>query len=138
MLASLSVKQAQRIAELANAARKARDGLLGNVPEKTVGDPPAARGEHNPTATLGYSPLSPGAPSLRELQSAVDSLEPAARAELFAVLRIGQSDLAAGDWEGLLEEADLLGDKTIAAVLIEDPDLHDHLVKGLYELKASR
>jgi hypothetical protein len=27
----------------------------------------------------------------------------------------------------------MLGDKTIVAAMLEDPDLHDHLMKGLYE-----
>jgi hypothetical protein len=132
------VDQARRIADLANVARKARDAFLGNVPEKAIGEPPPARGEHNPTAVLGYNPLPPEAPPLRDLCNAIGSLEPAARAELFAVMRIGQSDLAAGDWERLLSEADVLGDESIAAALTDDADLHDHLVKGLYELKALR
>ena len=136
MLTSLSLDQTRRIAEFANTVRKARDNFLGNVPEKAISEPPAARGEHNPTAALGYSPLPPDAPSLRDLRNAIDMLEPAARAELFAMMRIGQSDLAAGDWDRLIEEAELLGDQTIAAALIEDPDLHDHLIKGLYELEA--
>jgi hypothetical protein len=31
----------------------------------------------------------------------------------------------------------MLGDETVTAAIIEDPDLHDHLTKGLYEAKLS-
>jgi hypothetical protein len=59
------------------------------------------------------------------------------RAGLFALARIGQTELAAGSWDSLLAEAAVLGDQTVAAALLKDPDLHDHVVKGLYELKAA-
>jgi hypothetical protein len=72
---------------------------------------------------------------LRELRDAVDALSPAARSELSTVVRIGQSDLAADDWDGLLAEAVVLGDQTISCVLFEDADLHDHIVKGFSSLK---
>jgi hypothetical protein len=29
----------------------------------------------------------------------------------------------------------MLGEETITAAIVEDPDLHDHLTKGLYEAK---
>jgi hypothetical protein len=32
-------------------------------------------------------------------------------------------------------EAVSLGDEAATAALLDDPDLHDHLLKGLYELK---
>ncbi|MGA8689316.1 MAG: hypothetical protein ACLQF1_00805 [Methyloceanibacter sp.] len=50
---------------------------------------------------------------------------------------MGQGDLAAGDWDRGLSEAERLGDETVAAEIIEDPDLHDHITKSLYEAKLS-
>jgi hypothetical protein len=137
MLKAITVQQARGIASLAKAARGALDAFLGNVPEADFGEPPVARGEHNPTAGLGFSALPPDAPALGDLRDAVNALSPAARAELFALVRIGQSDLAAGNWDGLLAETAILGDDAIGGALLDNPDLHDHIVKGLYELKAA-
>ena len=55
-----------------------------------------------------------------------------ARSELYTLVRIGQGDLAAKKWHRGLSEANLLGDETIAAAIIEDSDLHDHIMKALY------
>jgi hypothetical protein len=52
-------------------------------------------------------------------------------------MRIGQGDLATRKWYRGLREAEMLGEETITAAIIEDPDLHDHLTKGLYEAKLS-
>ncbi len=51
-------------------------------------------------------------------------------------MRIGQGDLAAEEWQRGMSEAELLGDATLTAALMEDADLHDHLEKGLFESKA--
>lgn len=136
MLKDLNVDQACFIAILAKAARAQRDELLGNVAEDDlVGEMQPARGEHNPTAALGFDPLRPGAAQTEALQEAVATLSPMARSELYTLMRIGQGDIAANKWQRGLSEANLLGDETIAAVIIEDPDLHNHIMKGLYEAK---
>jgi hypothetical protein len=137
MLQAMTAEEARRIAALAKVARDARDAFLGSVPEEDLGEEPPARGEHNPTAALGFSPLPPEAPPLRDLREAVDALSSAALAELLTLVRIGQTDLAAGDWDRVLADTLSLGDDTIATALLEDPDLHEHIVKGLYELKAA-
>jgi hypothetical protein len=49
---------------------------------------------------------------------------------------VGQGDLAAQDWDRGLTDAALLG-KSAAAAVLDDPDLHDHLVKGLYEMERA-
>ena len=91
----------------------------------------SARGEHNPTATFGFEPVSEDAPALRE---AITGLSSAERSELYALIRVGQGQFAARQWHSGIVETMTLGDETTTALLIEDPDLHDHLVKGLYEL----
>ena len=135
MLRQLTTEQARRIATLARTAREVRDAMLDNVPDEDFGEPPAARGEHNPTAAL--DPLSPDDPALTALRQTLVALGPAARSELFVLMRIGQGDFATGDWDRGLSEVELLGDETVTAAIIENPDLHDHITKGLYEVKSS-
>lgn len=135
MLRQLTTDQAHRIAALAKTAREARDAVLDNVPEEDFGEPPAARGEHNPTA--GLDPLSADDPAVTALRQALVALGPAARSELFVLMRMGQGDFAICDWDRALSEAELLGDETVTAAIIEDPDLHDRITKGLYEVGSS-
>ena len=52
-------------------------------------------------------------------------------------MRIGQGDLAAKKWHDGLVEAETLGDETVVAAIMENPDLHDHIMKGLYEADLS-
>ena len=133
MLKELNVDQARFVALLAKAARTQRDELLGKVAEKELVDVTPARGEHNPTAMLGFEPMRSDAAPTAALREAIASLSPAARAELYNLMRIGQGHLAAKKWHRGLTEANLLGNDTVSAALLEDVDLHDHLLKGLYE-----
>jgi len=137
MLQQLTEEQARQIAALGKAVRKTRDALLDNVPDEDLGEPPAARGEHNPTAAFALDPLPPDDPSFVALQQAVGALAPGARSELFVLMRMGQGDFGINDWERGLSEAELLGDGTIIGAIIEDLDLHDHITKGLYEVTPS-
>jgi len=137
MLRQLTEEQVQQIAALAKTVRKSRDALLDNVPDEDMGEPPAARGEHNPTAAFALDPLPPDDPSVAALQQALGALTSAARSELFVLMRMGQGDFAINDWDRALSEAELLGEQTVTAALIEDLDLHDHIAKGLYEVTPS-
>jgi hypothetical protein len=137
MLRALNTDQARFVALLAKAARAQRDDLLGNVAEDDLAPFNAARGEHNPTALLGFEPLRPGASQTEALRKAIATLSTQARSELYTLMRIGQGDLAAQKWHRGLSEAKLLGDDTITAAIVEDPDLHDHIMKGLYEAEAA-
>lgn len=134
MLRELTVEQARQIATLAKMTRAALDVILNNVPDEDLGVPPPARGEHNPAGTLGFDALPSDDPAIEELRQAVSALAPAARSELFVLMRMGQGDLAICDWDLGLSEAALLGEDTVLATLTEDPDLHEHLSKALYEL----
>jgi len=137
MLRQLTEEQARQIAALARAVRNARDAVLDNVPDEDMGEPPAARGEHNPTAAFALDPLPPDDPAIVALQRALGALEPSARSELFVLMRMGQGDFGINDWDQGLSEAELLGEETVTAALIEDLDLHDHITKGLYEITPS-
>lgn len=134
MLKALNADQVNFVALLAKAARLQRDELLGNVAESDLTELKSARGEHNPTATFGFEPVSEEAPQLTALREAITGLSSAERSELYALMRIGQGQLAPRQWHRGIVETMTLGDETITALLIEDPDLHDHLVKALYEV----
>jgi len=125
MLRALNKDQAHFVALLAKVARMQRDKLLGNVSEEDLVGTKSSRGEHNPTVLLGFEPLPPDAEQLTALREAISSLTPEGRAELHALMRVGQGDLAAQDWDRGLDEAALLGEQAVA--LLDDPDLHDHL-----------
>ena len=138
MLKDLTVDQVHFVALLANAARVQRDALLGNVAEDDLAkELKPARGEHSPTAALGFDPLPSSASQMAALREAIATLSPMARSELYTLVRIGQGDLAAKKWHRGLSEASLLGDETIAAAIVEDGDLHDHLMKALYEAELA-
>jgi len=137
MLSELNSDQARFIALLAKAARMQRDALIGHVAEEDLGGIEPVRGEHNPTAGLGYEPLAPDSEQLTGLRDAIVALTPPARVELYALMRIGQGHLAVQHWRRGISDAGVLDEAALSAAVLEDPDLHDHLVKGLYELEAS-
>jgi len=137
MLKELNEDQAHFVALLAKAARVERDAFIASVPEDDLGGMKPARGEHNPTTALGFAEFPADASQVAALREALDALSSAGRSELYALMRIGQGDLAAQKWHRGLVEAATLGDETATAALLEDPDLHDHLMKGLYEIKVA-
>jgi hypothetical protein len=134
LLKDLNVDQADFVALLAKNAREQRDAVLGNVAERDLGGSTPARGEHNPTAELGFEPAGDASPTAL-LQDAIANLSENARRELYALMRIGQGHLAAKKWHRGLSDAEILGDATVTAAIIGDADLHDHLTKGLYETR---
>jgi hypothetical protein len=137
MLKELNRDQVQFVALLAAAARAQRDAFIARVPEGDLSEVKAARGEHNPTAALGFAPFPPDASQVTALREAIGTLSAAGRSELYALMRIGQGELAGQKWHRGLAEAGTLGDETVTAALIDNPDLHDHLMKGLYEIKLA-
>jgi hypothetical protein len=137
MLKALRADQAHFVALLAKTARMERDAFLGSVREEAFSEPKAAHGEHNPIAALGLGVNAAGEPQIAALRDAITGLAPAGRAELYTLMRVGQGDLAAQKWHRGIIDAEALGDETVTASLIEDPDLHDHLLKGLYEAKVA-
>ncbi len=134
MLKALTPEQVRFVALLAKTARAERDSFLGTVEDKMAESKPA-RGEHDPTAGLGFDTVPPGTPQISALREAITGLTAAGRSELFALMRIGQGDLTMQEFYRGAAEAARFGDETVTALLIEDPDLHDHLMKALYEAK---
>ena len=137
MLKDLNADQARFIALLAKTARLQRDASLGHVPEGDLGGVNPGRGVHNPTAEIGLDALPTEAPQAAALREAIGSLSQTARRELYALMRIGQGHLAAKKWHRGLSEAEMLGEETISATIMDDPDLHTHVTKGLYQAGLS-
>ena len=136
MLKKLTARQVRLIAQLARVARGARDSLTHGVGDEAVGESHPAKGEHDRIGAGGFDVLPTDDPATAALRSAISRLRPAARSELFALMRIGQGELAAGDWQRGLSEAAILGDESIGGILADDIDLQSHLNKGLYELRT--
>jgi hypothetical protein len=103
MLKDLNADQVRFIALLANTARTQRDALLGNVAEADLDGLQPERGDHNPTAELGFEPLPPEASQTAALQDAIGSLSEPARRELYVLMRIGQGQLAASAFSQKIE-----------------------------------
>ena len=133
MLKDLNTDQARFVALLAKAARAERDAMLGHGPDRTLSEAVASRGERNPTAALGFDPLPVNNAQLKALRDGLDSLSAEARSELYVLMRVGQGQIAARQWHRGLQDAQLIGETALAAALIDDPDLHDHISKGLFE-----
>ena len=68
MLYEIEILETRRIAELAAAARDARDRAFTPLREAELGEPPPARGEHHAAGTLGFAGV-PGEPARQALQS---------------------------------------------------------------------
>jgi hypothetical protein len=134
MLEKINVAEVKHIAEMAKAARGARDQMLDKVRDEDLGEPKPARGEHNPAAGLGLDPLPQDHPVRAALREAITSLSSSARSELRALLSIGQGDYAAKDWEQAVADASMVRDEITIGIMMDEADLHQRLMKGLYEL----
>jgi hypothetical protein len=137
MLTEITSTHVHRIAQLAKVARDARDGLLHGLPEEIVGEPHPARGEQDRMGAGGFDVLPADDPAVTALRGAISGLKPAARSELFSLMRIGQGELGPGDWQRGLSEATTLGDESVGGILADDINLQSHLEKGLYGLGAA-
>jgi hypothetical protein len=129
----LNPEKARFVALIAKAARAQRDAALDGIRESEFVEPTPAHGERNPMEGLGLDPSVSAAAQAARLREAVSNLSKSERKELWALMRIGRGEGAAQTWQATLEEAERLGPDTIAETLVEDPDLHDHIMKGLFE-----
>ena len=133
MLEQITLEQTKRIAALARTARQARDWSLTPLAERQLGEPEPARGEHNPGGAVGLEPLLPGDPARLALRQALADLPDEALAELRALTWLGRGDYAAKDWTEAVGRAAISAETAVEAIA-DEPDLHDLIMKGLYEL----
>ena len=134
MLETLSKRRVRKIAELAREARRVRDELLRGTGEEVPGEPEQAKGERDRIGAGGFDVPGERNAAVRALRAAIDDLKPEARFELFALMRIGQGEIAAGDWERGVMEAEGFGDQGLEEALADDIDLQIHLDRALYAI----
>lgn len=137
MLHEIEILEARRIADLSAAAREARDRALTPLTETELGEIRPARGEHHPAGSLGFEAVPGDEPAHRALREAIEALPADIRRKLWAVMRTGCGDYARGDWEQALAAAEAIAEENIVGDLAEEIDLHDKLMKGLYEIGAA-
>ncbi len=137
MLHELDVLEARQIADLAAEARRVRDRLLEKVPDEELGEPVPARGEHNPASTLALNGVLATEAEFVTLREAISALPRDIREILWVVAQVGRGDVAVLGWNEALAGASALSDDDIVAGMVAEPDLHEHLHKGLYELGAA-
>lgn len=133
-LSKISVDEVKHIAELADAVRTARDEAV-KIKAEALEEPPAARGEHVPTAALGLEPLSADHAGVVALREAITALPDEALSELSALFWTGRGEYAAGDWQQALATEAAQTRERAVGILMEEVDLHHFLMKGLYELR---
>ena len=136
MLERIAVDQVRRIAELARAARDARDQMLAQVGDPELGEPRVARGLHDPAADFGLDPLPPDHPARVALHEAITALSRDAQDELRALVLVGRGDLGGNEWQRALTEAAGAHGAPVE-FLTSQASLHEHLEKGLYELRLA-
>ncbi len=137
MLEKINVAEVKHIAEMAKAAREARDQMLDKIRGEDLVETKPVKGEHNPGAGLGLDPLPADHPVRVAFHEAISSLSSSARRELRALLSIGQGDYAAKDWEQAVADASAARDEVTIAILFDEADLHDFLMKALHELRLT-
>ncbi|HVY14116.1 MAG TPA: DUF3775 domain-containing protein [Rhodopila sp.] len=137
MLYEIEVLEIRDIADLALSARKCQNRLLERAPDIELGEPSPARGEHNPNASLALTDIPGTRQEFVELQQAIERLPPEILQKVWAVARVGRGDITIREWNDTLASAALLKDDDIVMDLMADPDLHEHLRKGLYALGAT-
>lgn len=135
MFERITIKQVRQVADLAKEARTARDRALLELPERDLGEPTPARGEHNPAAAVGLDPLPADHPARVALRDAVGALSDEALSELLALAWVGRGEYGFKDWQRALSAADAVLPATKSDLVTEQVDLHELLTKGLYELK---
>lgn len=135
MLTVLNISQVRFIALLAKAVRMESGALLGNVPEEDFAEPKPSRGDHDTLASVGLEDLPVGTSQRDFLKAAINRLPGAALYELYALMRVGQGNLSAKTFERGLSDAASRDIAELVAMIVENPDLHDQLVKALYECR---
>ena len=136
MLERVTVEDVKRVSELAKAARDVRDEILRPVREQDLGQPKPARGKHDPAAALGLDPIPFDHPTRKVLREAIDGLPTAARRELLALVWIGRGDYGARELDKAFADTASITDLSVDRFTSE-ADLHDLLMKSLYELKLT-
>jgi hypothetical protein len=134
MLNDNEAGEVRRIAGLAQAAGEAQDRAFVNASELDLDEPHPPQAEGRPVNDLGLAALPDDEPTVRALRDAIEGAPDEFRRKLWAVMRIGSGDYAAGESDRAIEDAARLAHSAFISELADEADLHDRLMKGLYEL----
>jgi Protein of unknown function (DUF3775) len=136
MLNHLTIDQIKQIADMSNECRALRDTILNKTYQTDVDEVPLPRGERNPSSfdSLEVVEAVDDSGKYQQLRSMIANLTDDARIELRTVMWIGRGDFSAGEWNKALTQADGSSNQTVIDTLAEKADLHDYLMKGLYNL----
>ena len=124
----------RRIAQLALKAGEAQDRAFVNTAVLELDEPHPPQGEGRPVNDLGLAALPDDEPTVRALRDAIDDAPDEFKRKLWVVSRIGNGDYAAGQWDQAIADAVLLPRSAFISELADEADLHDRLMKGLFEL----
>jgi hypothetical protein len=78
-----------------------------------------------------------GDPAYQELKSLIDALTEDEQADLVALTWLGRGDATIDEWDELRQEVARLHSKRMAAYLLAEPMLADHLEEGLSQFGRS-
>ena len=135
MLKQISVDTVKQAADLAHEAVADRQRFLAGMRNIDLEEQRSERGSRNPTDLDALSILSSDASgALDQLRRMLEELTPEQRVELRAVMIVGRGDFAGNQWDRALDEAGRAPDASHYTDIAERVDLHDYLMKGLYEL----
>ena len=136
MLEQLAAMQVRDLAAKARVARDARDRVLAHVREEAFHEPKPERTGHDPAADSGVNVIPEANPERLALAKALSALPASALRELWALMLIGQGDYGLKDWQRAITEANRILDLD-ANMFMEQPDLHEHLMKAVYEIERA-
>jgi Protein of unknown function (DUF3775) len=134
MLNDNEAGEIRRIAQLAQTAGEAQDRAFVNASVLELDEPHPPQAEGRPVNDLGLAALPDDEPRVRALRDAIEGASDELKRKLWAVSRIGSGDYSAGQWDQAIEDAALLPHSAFISELADEADLHDRLMKGLYEL----
>ncbi len=135
MFKQISVDTVKQAADLAYEAMADRQRFLAGMRNIDLGEQTAERGSRNPTDLDALNIMSTDASgALDQLTRMLEGLTPEQRTELRAVMMVGRGDFAGNQWDRALDEAGRAPDASHYTDIAERIDLHDYLMKGLYEL----
>ena len=139
MLKQISVDTVKQAADLADKAVAERQSFLAGMRNIDLGEQRNERGSRNPTDLDSLNILPDGINgAFGQLKQMLEGLSPDQRCELRAVMMIGRGDFAGKEWERALDEACRAPDWSHYQDIAERVDLHDYLMKGLYEMNLLR
>ena len=138
MLYELEILEIRHIADLAGELNRVRDRLLEKVRHTQLGEPPPARGPHDPVSALDLDPLLIGTPAFIGLRDALTTLPAEIRKRIWAVAQTGGAGSGNGGFPTLLALAAAKSDAELTDSLLGEPDLQLCLRKGLHQLGATR